>query len=100
MFSALQEEFGGDDFAVVTVATGRNSPQAITRFFEEIGVSNLPDYTDPRLTFAGKMGVMGLPVTVIVNPEGQEIARMMGEADWSGDSARAILTALMDGAGG
>ena len=39
---ALQRQFGSDQFEVVTLATGRNSPQAIRRFFEEIGVEHLP----------------------------------------------------------
>ena len=45
------------------------------------------------------MGVLGLPVTLILNPEGMEIARMQGEADWSSESALAIITALLDDAG-
>jgi hypothetical protein len=40
---------------------------------------------------------MGLPITVILNPEGQEIARMRGDADWSSDSAKAIVSALIAG---
>lgn len=99
MLSNLQAELGGDDFAVVTIATGRNSPQGITRFLGEIGVDNLPTYIDPRHGLAAPMGVMGLPVTVILNPEGQEVARMMGEATWDGDSAKAILAALMSSGG-
>jgi thiol-disulfide isomerase/thioredoxin len=95
--SALQAEMGGDDLAVVTLATGRNPPQAITRFFEEAGVANLPDYIDPTHNLARPMGVMGLPVTVIVDPEGREVARLMGEATWNGDSAKAILGALIAG---
>ena len=39
---ALQDEFGGDRFQVVTIATGRNSPDGIKRFFDEAGVTSLP----------------------------------------------------------
>lgn len=97
MLSALQTDLGGEDFAVVTLATGRNPPPAIARFFDEIGVDNLPAYIDPRQVLARPMGVMGLPVTVILNPEGQEVGRLIGEADWAGESARAILGALIEG---
>ncbi len=97
MLANLQAQMGGPDFAVVTVATGRNSPQAIERFFGEIGVTNLPLYTDPRNELARPMGVMGLPVTVILDPEGREVARLIGEATWDSDSAKAILSALMSG---
>jgi hypothetical protein len=43
------------------------------------------------------MGVLGLPVTVILDPQGREIARLQGVADWAGDEARAIIAALLAG---
>ena len=41
------------------------------------------------------MQVPGLPVTVILDREGREIARMMGGADWSSPSALAIVDYLV-----
>jgi hypothetical protein len=32
---------------------------------------------------------------VILNPEGMEIARLQGEADWNSESAKAIVSALL-----
>ncbi len=97
MLADLQRDLAAEGLEVVTIATGRNAPQAITRFFAEIGVDTLPLYTDARNTLARPMGVVGLPVTVILDPEGREVARMMGEAEWNGESAKAILRALMAG---
>jgi thiol-disulfide isomerase/thioredoxin len=94
MLDALHDEFGGDSFEVVTIATTRNPPQAMLDFFEEIGVEHLPLHRDPGSTLAREMAVLGLPVTVILNPEGQEIARLTGDADWASDSARAMIRAL------
>ena len=95
--SELQEEFGGDDFEVVTIATGINQRPAMERFLEEIGVDNLPLHTDANSALARDMGVVGLPVTLILNPEGFEVARLIGDADWAGDSAKSILAALLAG---
>lgn len=96
MLSALQSEFGGDRFEVLTLATGRNSPEGIARFFDETGIDNLPHYTDPKQAVARDMAVLGLPVTVLLNPQGQEIARLMGDADWNSGSARSIIAALLE----
>ena len=93
--SALQTAMGGDDLEVVTIATGRNPLPAMQRFLAEIEVDNLPLHTDPRQSLARGMGVLGLPVTVILDPQGNEIARMQGEADWSSDNAMAIMQALI-----
>ncbi len=95
--NALQKEFGGEDFEVLTIATGRNSPEGIKRFFEEAGVDLLPRHQDPKQALASQMGIFGLPITVIMDPEGREIARLRGDADWSSDSARAIIQALIAG---
>ena len=96
MLADLQSEFGGEDFMVLTIATGRNSPAGITKFFDEIEVTNLPRHTDPKQALAREMGIFGLPITLILNPEGMEIARLLGDAEWYSDSARAIIAALLD----
>lgn len=95
MLSELQDELGGDSFEVVTLATGRNQPPAMKKFFEEIGVENLPLHRDPKSKIARETGVFGLPITLILNPDGQEIARLQGDADWNSDSAKAIFRALI-----
>ena len=94
--SNLQATLGGDAMQVVTIATGRNPGPAMERFFAEIGVDNLPLHTDARQALARSLGVLGLPVTIIIDPDGQEIARMQGDADWSSDSAFAVMRALLD----
>ncbi|MFV0493230.1 MAG: TlpA family protein disulfide reductase [Pseudorhodobacter sp.] len=80
---------------VVTVAVGRNPVPAIRRFFEENNLENLPILRDPKSTLARQIGVFGLPVTVILNPEGQEIARLIGDAEWDGEEAQAVFEALI-----
>jgi thiol-disulfide isomerase/thioredoxin len=92
---ALQRDKGGPDFQVITIATGRNAPEAIARFREETGITALPDARDPRGRLAAAMGVPGLPVTVLLDRDGAEVARMMGDADWNGPAARAIIDALV-----
>ncbi len=83
--------------AVLPVATGRNSVAGIQKFYAEAGVTNLPVLLDDKSALARGMGVMGLPVTVIVNPEGQEVARLIGDAEWDSASAQAVLAALVAG---
>ena len=97
--NALQTDYQGDAFEVVTIATGRNELTGINRFFDEVGVDALPILLDPRSGLSRDMAVLGLPVTVIIDPEGNEIARMRGDAEWDSESGRAIIEALIEGAG-
>ncbi|MBI1220564.1 MAG: redoxin domain-containing protein [Rhodobacteraceae bacterium] len=92
----LQAEMG-DRLAVVPVATMRNTVTGVQKFFAADNVTHLPVLLDPDAALARSIGIMGLPVTLILNPEGQEVARLIGQADWSSDSAKAILTAMMAG---
>lgn len=91
----LQQTLGSEHFSVVTLATGRNPPQAIRRFFEDEGITDLPMYRDLNQAIAREMGVFGLPITVILNPEGKEIARLRGDAHWSSPEALAWFDALL-----
>jgi len=91
----LQETLGGDTFEVVTIATGRNTLPGITKFFAKADVTHLPVLLDPKQALARDMGVLGLPITMIIDPDGNEIARLRGDADWDSDSALAIFNALL-----
>ena len=83
------------DLAVLPIATGRNAVPGITAFYAQAQIASLPILRDPKSELSRKAAVLALPVTLILNPEGQEVGRLIGDADWSSDSAKAIFTALM-----
>lgn len=85
------------ELAVLPVATGRNPPEAIARFWEEAAITHLVTLRDPKSLLARQIGVAGLPVTLILNPEGQEVGRLIGDAAWDAEEAQALLKALMAG---
>ena len=93
--NALQKELGGDDFQVVTIASGRNPQPAIDKFFTEAEIDSLPVLLDPRQKLAREFGVVAMPATILIDREGREVARMMGPADWASDAAKAAVTQLM-----
>jgi thiol-disulfide isomerase/thioredoxin len=80
---------------LVLVATGRNSPEAIARFAEDVGLPDLDTLLDPQSRLAAAMGVPGLPVTVLLDADGAEIARLLGEADWRAPEALAVVDYLL-----
>lgn len=90
----VQATLGSDTFVVIPIATGRNSVEGIAKFFTEADITSLTTLRDPNMELSRNMGVLGLPITVILNPQGQEIARLIGDAEWDSPSATAILTAI------
>lgn len=82
------------DIAVVPVATGRNAVPGIEKFYADAEIAHLPILRDPKSELSRSASVMALPVTLILNPQGEEVARLIGDAEWDSDSAKAILAAL------
>ena len=92
----LAGEMGGDDLEVLALSTDRFDVKRVVGFFKEIEVENLRVLQDRKGSVARRAGVLGLPVTVILDRQGREIARLQGEAEWDSDNVKAILTRIIE----
>ena len=92
---AINKKISTDKFEVVTIAVGRNSIPIMKEFFKENSITSLTLHRDPKMKLAASFGVRGLPATLILNPEGQEIARIQREADWFSQDAINLLEAII-----
>ena len=79
---ALQAELGSDKFEVVTLSIDRAGLSVVRRFFDEIGVKNLNIYVDETMLSSTALRAFGLPATLLIDPEGQELGRLIGPANW------------------
>ncbi|MSP82655.1 MAG: TlpA family protein disulfide reductase [Alphaproteobacteria bacterium] len=99
----LQGDLGGPRFQVVALSLDRGGAAAIAPFYAKLGITRLPILIDQDNRTAEAFGVVGLPTTVLIDHRGREVARLVGEADWSGEPAKATirkLTAASCGCGG
>jgi len=78
----LQSLFRQEDLKIFTVATGRNSQKKISSFFEKQSISNLENFKDPKGELAIRLGVFGLPASILISPDGNEVARLIGPINW------------------
>ena len=81
----LSNQLGGDTFQVLTIATMRSSKEAVKKFFNDNNISGLPKFRDPKGHLARASGVAALPLTMLLDRKGNEISRLIGDADWSQD---------------
>jgi thiol-disulfide isomerase/thioredoxin len=93
--NALSEKYGSETFEVVTIASGHNPLPAISKFYADTELNHLPVLLDAKSRLSREMKVLSLPITVILAPDGTEIARMKGDADWFSASAQNIVEALL-----
>ena len=89
--SNLQKIKGSKDFNVVTIATMRNSPKSVENFFNKMSIDNLTKYQDPKGKLARSLKIAGLPLTILLNKDNKEVARFIGDADWSSPQAVKLL---------
>jgi thiol-disulfide isomerase/thioredoxin len=92
----LAGEMEGDDFAVIALSTDRGEVGRVAAFFKEIQVENLKVMHDRTSAVGRQAGALGLPVTLILDRQGREIARMLGDADWDSPEARGLLRRVIE----
>lgn len=80
---ALQKKLGGDRFEVVALSVDQAGPQVVRDFYAEIGIDHLGLYIDSSMQVMIDLGVRGIPTTLVIDRNGQEVARLVGKADWA-----------------
>jgi len=92
----LAGEMEGPGFALIALSTDRAGVERVAQFYEDYLIENLEVMNDRSGNFGRQAGVLGLPVTLILDREGREIGRVMGEADWNSPEAKAIINRIID----
>jgi thiol-disulfide isomerase/thioredoxin len=77
----LQQRLGGEGFEVVALSVDRAGAGAVRKFFDEIGV-RLPVSIDQDGAAIRAWELFGLPATLLIDPDGNELARIAGPAAW------------------
>ncbi len=92
----LAENMKHDDVRIITVASGRNSKEAIEAFFRNNKLVNLNKFRDPKGKVAISYGVTALPTTVVIDPSRKEIGRIIGDIDWNTADIHAFFRNLLE----
>jgi thiol-disulfide isomerase/thioredoxin len=90
----LQAQLGGDTFAVVAISSDRAGKRAVDPYFDEAGIK-LARYYDPKNAVGMGLGVTGLPTTILLDAQGRELGRMLGDAEWDSPEAVALVKQAM-----
>jgi thiol-disulfide isomerase/thioredoxin len=87
----LQEILGGQDFQVVAIAVSRD-PDSIRGFYEEFDIQNLDVYIDADARSLYALRLNGIPTTLLIDREGNEIGRILGSRAWDEKQMVGLLT--------
>jgi thiol-disulfide isomerase/thioredoxin len=83
-----------DGFTVVAVNVGRSTEAETKAFLAGHNASVLAAYTDHNLAMMRAFHVYGLPVSVLIDPKGDVVARADGPAPWDAPDVIAYFKAL------
>lgn len=96
---ALQDKLGAPDFEVVAVNIDTRDPEKPKNWLQGVGVDHLAYYADANakvfqdLKAVGK--AIGMPTTLLVDPNGCEIASLAGPAEWASDDGLKLVRAAL-----
>ena len=97
----LQAAKGGPGFEVVAVNVDTARLERRAAFLDSVGVKSLTRYADPSgdafatMRKAGR--ALGLPVTLVIDKDGCEVAAVEGGVKWDSAEAQALVQALKGG---
>jgi peroxiredoxin len=91
----LYQEYKQKNFVVLAVAVKDRKQDAID-FVKELKIT-YPIAFDPDAKVGSEYGAWGLPVTYLIGPKGEGLARGWGPAEWYAPAARKLIKELIDG---
>ena len=91
----LQASLGSDDFDVIALAVDRGDLTKVLNFYDEVGIENLAIYHDSTAKAGRTLRAPGLPTTLIIDREGKEVGRVLGDAEWDGEDVVTLLNAVI-----
>lgn len=92
---ALQRGLGSDKFEVVALSVDRQGAEASQKFLREVGAKTLKLYVDDTAKQGMALKALGLPTTILIDPEGREIGRLAGVAEWDSEEARKLIQGVL-----
>ena len=78
----LQAKLGSERFEVMALSIDRADVGVVRRFFDEIGIRHLGIFIDETMKPPRNLGIFGLPGTLLIGPDGRELGRLIGPAEW------------------
>ncbi len=87
----LQAKFDPAKFLVLTLSIDRAGIPAVKKFYTDLGLKSLGVYVDRSSAALHRLGLIGIPGTLLINADGQEIGRKLGPAEWDSPEVIALL---------
>jgi thiol-disulfide isomerase/thioredoxin len=92
--AALAPLLQADRIVVIPISTDATGAPAVQRFYAAHHIAALGIWLDPKAAALELTGALGLPLTLIIDRQGREAARLAGAADWTAHGTPQTLRVL------
>jgi thiol-disulfide isomerase/thioredoxin len=92
----LQAELGGLDFEVVALSVDRQGLRVVVDFYQELGLRQLGIYNDMSAEAPRKLKAPGIPTTLLLDRDGNELGRLLGPAEWDSPEMVSFLRGYVE----
>ncbi|MGF1447294.1 MAG: TlpA disulfide reductase family protein [Pikeienuella sp.] len=93
---ALSAAMAEHPVEVVAVSADFGGTERPRHWLDANGIEHLELYHDPQRALAKESGLIGLPVTLILDRQGRELARLVGDAHWDAAEAQALILRIAE----
>ena len=91
--SQMDKQVGKYSFVVLPLSLDGPTRSKVAPFYENAKLANLGIWFDKGRKIQQALDVSLLPTSILVDPQGREVGRLEGEADWDTPEAIALMKA-------
>ena len=87
----LAQAVAASGVVVLPLSSDRGGAAAVQQFYQQRGIKRLPIMLDPRSAVAEALNVRGIPTTLLIDKQGQEVGWIEGAVDWTSADAITVV---------
>lgn len=76
---------------VIAVSQDMAPQSSVDAFLKDKGIGRFAAYHDEKMGLTDALGIQVMPTTILYDADGKEVWRYIGDLDWTGDEAKALL---------
>jgi len=81
------------ELGVVAVSQDSGPHPSVVAFLKKLNIKDLGAYHDPNMALSGALGPdVVLPTTILIDAEGREVWRYVGDLDWTSPEAAKLVS--------
>ncbi|MCQ8277160.1 TlpA family protein disulfide reductase [Acetobacteraceae bacterium KSS8] len=92
---ALARALAVKGIVVLPVSIDHDGAARVPAFFKAHGIASLPVLLDPHGAILQAIGQEGIPMTLLIGPDGREVARVQGSVNWADPAAAETVARLV-----